>query len=70
MIAKKPRARFCNSGCAESFREDRRCGLIYPAIRTPAGAYSVERWSLLALTCCYCGALVGGRAIDEGPNWA
>lgn len=63
-------ARFCNSTCAESFAEDRRAGAIYPAFNTPDGAYSVERWSLVNGTCCYCGAtVVVNPRIDLPPDW-
>ncbi len=65
------KARFCNSGCAESFREDRKHDLIYGAIHTPDGVYTPERWSLVAGTCCYCGSQVTMQPHfgKLGPNW-
>ena len=70
MISQKPHARFCNTTCRDSFREDRRQGLIYPAIHTPEGKYSAEQWSLVNCSCAYCGASVQGRALKLPPNWS
>ena len=69
MVSKKPRARFCNTNCRDSFKGDRAHGLIYQARRTSEGSYSAERWSLVSCTCAYCGAEVPGRPFDLPPNW-
>lgn len=75
MIDRSQRARFCNETCRDSLREDRRAGAIHPAIHVkdeegnPVGAYSVERFSLVACCCAYCGSAVKGRAKDLPPNW-
>ena len=67
---RRPTARFCHAGCRNAMREDRRAGAIYPAIRTPAGSYSAERWSLRACSCAYCEAPVPGRPrLDLPPEW-
>lgn len=66
----KPYARFCGPMCAESFKCDRQGGAIYPALHTPAGCYSAERWSLVNGTCCYCGEVVAqSPRIDLHPEW-
>lgn len=63
------KARFCGEACRDGLATDRRYGAIYPAVHAEDGAYSVERWSLVALCCAYCGADVAGRAKDLPPNW-
>jgi hypothetical protein len=69
MIGQRRRARFCNEMCEDSFIEDRWAGAFYPAVFTPEGVYTHEKWSLRSLTCAYCRAEVPGRVIDEGPTW-
>jgi len=75
MIDRRQKARFCNPGCRDSLREDRRYGVIHPAIHVQdeegrsLGAYSVERFSLVGCVCAYCGAHVKGRAKTLPPNW-
>ncbi len=54
-----PRA--CDAGCADSYKTDRRMGLIYGQIRVYSedGSYEDCGWnrgSTLAQTCVYCGA--------------
>lgn len=50
----------CDEGCAESFREDRRQGLIYGLRRKPNGGWYMDReeWSLAEHRCAYCSAAV------------
>jgi len=50
----------CDEGCAESFIEDRRCGLIYGLHRKPDGGWYLgrEEWSIVEKRCAYCGTPV------------
>lgn len=52
-------ARFCNDGCREGFRTDRRYGLIYPSYSVNGKVMSVEDASIDAEFCAYCNAEVG-----------
>lgn len=47
---------FCDPGCRDSFREDRRHGLIYGSILIEGQIYSWEQGSLLSGQCAYCNA--------------
>ena len=49
------KARFCGAGCAESFREDRKHGLIYPPYSVDGKIMGVEAASIAAEFCAYCG---------------
>jgi hypothetical protein len=53
------RARFCNDGCADSFRSDRQHGIFYPPMydKPPSEGGTtmpVERASIQRRHCCYC----------------
>ena len=55
------KARFCDEGCCESFRCDRKHGLIYGAVwdgppSKGGKAISWEQNSIESGTCAYCGA--------------
>jgi len=60
------KARFCNSGCAESFKADRECGLNYGLHRIN-GVFCLHReeWSLAACACAYCGEEVAGKVPEQ-----
>lgn len=49
---------FCHAGCTESWREDRRSGMIYPAVKTDAGMQNWFPWHVKAGLCPYCGRSV------------
>lgn len=61
VLGRKVRAH--NSTCADSFREDRKHGLIYPAIHVythtirDGRPMSHEAASLECNFCCYCGTI-------------
>jgi hypothetical protein len=64
---------FCGEGCGAGWREDRRAGLIYQAVRTPAGAWmSWYGWHEAAGACPYCREVVRprvhARAVREGVS--
>lgn len=48
------RARFCDAGCRDSFREDRRRGLIYGAVLIDGVLVAPEEASLRLHYCVYC----------------
>lgn len=50
------KAMFCCDGCAESFREDRKHGLIYGQIYVGDKLYSWEAGSIVGEFCAYCHA--------------
>ncbi len=45
-----------DEGCAQSYREDRRAGLIYPAFQTADGPIAWAEASVRYGFCVYCGA--------------
>ena len=49
------KARFHGLSCCEGFREDRKHGLIYPSYNVSGEIMSVERASIAAQFCAYCG---------------
>ena len=49
------KACFCNKGCQDSFREDRKHGLIYPSYEVEGKLLSVEAASIQCGFCAYCG---------------
>lgn len=61
-------ATFCDTGCADAFREDRRHGLIYgpAAIREQDGSIRLarnrEEWSVRTGCCAYCSTAVEAAA--------
>jgi len=57
---------FCDAGCKESFREDRRQGLIYGPYLDEEGNYiTVGEYSVLTGRCAYCGLQYKDKE-DEG----
>ena len=75
---RKPRrARFCDANCRDSLREDRRAGVIHPAIhicdddgKLTGDVYSVEDYSLIGCVCAYCGSIVPhSRSINVPATW-
>lgn len=61
--------RFCNAGCRESYREDRKAGLIYGAMMVMDKLFGWDKGSFLAGVCAYCGTqIVGQREITRRQN--
>lgn len=52
------KARFCNDGCRNSFKEDRQAGLIYGCWEAPDGEGTIgwEEGSIEYDVCAYCRA--------------
>lgn len=50
------RAKFCGDSCADGFREDRRCGLIYGCFSIDGRIVGWEAASMELNHCAYCRA--------------